>query len=442
VDNARFLVRRHGRVFLWVEALRHWMAFDSRRWRIDDDGAMMRAAKATAMVRASQSRSRLEAMTVLARSEPGMAARPEDFDRDPLLLNLDNGTLDLRTVTLRPHDPADKITKLAPVVFDPDARCPGFLAFVDWLTCGDCQRARYLQRALGYSLTGLTREQVLFIAHGLGRNGKSTLFTVLLRLLGEYATTAQSRVFLAAGSDDHPTGLADLAGRRVVWLSEIGEGQRLDESLVKQATGSDPIKARRMREDFWQFVPQFKLWLPCNDRPEIRGVGLAIWRRLRVIPFTATIGEDKIDRALPDKLLAEAPGILNWLVTGCLAWQSDGLGTCTAVEQATAAYRLDMDELGDFLASRTIRADDDYAEFGALYRAYLSWAGPAGVDRKLSKRAFGLNIAARGFRKQESNGATKYWGLKLRDESSITAEVERSDSTNERSSSVVDELVI
>jgi putative DNA primase/helicase len=436
------LADRGRGTFLYCLDDQHWYHHHAGRWQPNLGRAqIMQAAEASAEMipdRAQRQRAgmrpRLEAAVGLAACEPGLAVRTSEFDRNKTLFNLQNGTVNLSMGQLRPHAPEDRITHLAPVSFDTNARCSGWLAFVDWLTCRDQTLARYLQCLAGYCCSGLTHEKKIWLFFGpRGNNGKTVFMTVLCRLLGSYATTTPARTILTDGTGDHPTALADLAGKRLVWVLEVGEGQQLNESLIKGMTGSDPIKARRMLENFWQYEPQFKLLLPCNHLLEVRGTDSAIWGRLSVVPFNAHVADEEIDPNLADTLLAEGPGIVNWLVDGFQEWAKNGLPACAAVAAASAEYRTDMDELRDFFAARTVEAKDDYCEFGPLYRAYLGWAGTAGVDRPKSKRALGLDLKARGFRRQESNGFTKWWGLRLRD----NVPLDGSDNHDERHTSPV-----
>lgn len=277
------------------------------------------------------------------------------------LLNVLNGTIDLCTGSLRPHAREDYITRCVNVDYDPDAKCPTWERFIHQVFGGNAEIIAFVQRAVGYSLTGKIVEHVLIVLYGLGSNGKTTLIDALHYLLGpSYAKHAPTDLLLARRGEHHPTELATLHGARLVTAAETGEGRRLAESLVKQLTGGDPVTARRMRDDFWQFRPEFKLWLATNHRPQIRGTDHAIWRRIRLIPFdvtfhTAETGKTpQQDQTLPARLREEATGILAWAVRGCLAWQSQGLGAPDAVRDATEAYRAEMDVLAMFFEERCI----------------------------------------------------------------------------------------
>jgi putative DNA primase/helicase len=372
-------------------------------------------AKANAVMQwclKSESARSINAMLDLARSEPGIPILPEEFDRDPWLFNCPNGTLELKTGTLREHRRADYLTKLCPVEYHADARCPRWLEFLDQIFARKTKLIWYVQRLLGYCLTGAVTEQILPILWGSGANGKSTLVNVVLEILGEdYALKAPRDLLMALRGDSHPTGLARLFGRRVAVCVESSKGGRLDEALVKELTGSDPITARRMREDYWTFQPQHKVFLVTNHRPVIEGTDHAIWRRIRLIPFEVVIADEHQDKQLPERLRGEYPGILAWMVEGCLAWQRDGLGMPEEVKEATASYRSSEDVIGAFLTERCVQGPDYCVRASVLRAAYCGWCEQTGED-PVSQRVLGESLTERGFKRRTSNG-TWYRGLDL-----------------------------
>jgi putative DNA primase/helicase len=253
-----------------------------------------------------------------------------------------------------------------------------------------------LQKVTGYALTGVTSEQALFLLYGTGANGKSTFLEVVRALSGVYARQAEFATFLARTSDTVRNDLARLAGARFVTAVEAASGRRLDEALVKQLTGGDPITARFLFQEFFEFTPQFKLFLATNHKPVIRGTEHAIWRRIHLIPFEVTISLEQQDRTLPDKLRAELPGILAWAVEGCLAWQREGLSMPDKVQQATASYREEMDTFGLFLTDRCLQNATVSTTTEALYQAYCTWCRANG-EYELSKNHFGMRLRDRGF---------------------------------------------
>ncbi len=334
-------------------------------------------------------------MLFMAQSE--LPIRPEEFDRDDLLLNVENGTLDLQSLTLREHRREDRITKLAPVRLEPAATCTHWLAFLERIYGGDRELIEFVQRAAGYSLTGETGEQVLFLLHGSGANGKSTLLETLLAMLGDYARPTEFRTLLSReNSEAVRNDLAALCGLRMVTAVEVGRGKRLDEATVKQLTGGDTITARKLYQEFFDFRPRHKLWLAANVKPEIRGTDEAIWRRVLLIPHEVTIPPDERDRGLPSKLRDELPGILNWAIEGLRAWRANGLAPPERVRAATAEYREEMDILGDFIAAKCVLDAKAYAPTGALYTDYESWCRDNGEDA-VKKRTFSILLKERGF---------------------------------------------
>ena len=271
--------------------------------------------------RKSSSKGGIRAMIDVAKWLPDVTVSVGLFDRDPMLLNCSNGTLDLRNGEIRGHDPPDLITKMVPVAYDPQATCPVWEAFVDRTMESDRSKIEFLQRALGYSLTGITSEQCLFVLHGSGANGKSTLMETIRELLADYAMHTTTSSLLQSKSSPIRNDLARLNGARCVSAVEIGMGRRLDEALVKQLTGGDQVTARYLYNEYFEYKPTFKLFIAANHKPDIRGVDHGIWRRIHLIPFNVTIASDDIDRDLPSKLRAELPGILAWAVRGCRQWQ-------------------------------------------------------------------------------------------------------------------------
>jgi putative DNA primase/helicase len=329
--------------------------------------------------------------------------RPAELDAGPWRLNVQNGTLDLRSGALHPHDRADLITRLAAVDYDPDAPAPAWHAFLERILGGDPELIAFVQRALGYALTGDTREQVLFILHGSGANGKSTLLEAVGGVMGDYALVTMVDTLMVRYGSTVPNDVARLRGARLVVAVEPEEGQRLAEGRVKQLTGGDRIAARFLRQEFFEFRPEFKLFLATNHKPDVRGTDDAIWRRVRMVPFAVRIPEAEQDKTLRDKLAAEAAGILAWLVRGCLDWQRDGLGLAPAVRAATAGYRAEMDRLAGFLEECCILRPDAQVTVKALYEAHVAWCTANG-EPPLAKRTLCLRLRERGLEVRRGTG--------------------------------------
>ena len=323
-------------------------------------------------------------------------------------MNVLNGTLDLRTGELRPHRREDLITKLAPVVYDHEARCPLFLAFLDRILAGNADLIAFVQRAVGYSLTGDVQERVLLILWGGGANGKSTLLETLRGMLGDYAMRTPTETLLVKREGAIPNDIARLKGARFVSASEADEGKRLAEAQIKEMTGGDTITARFMRAEFFDFRPEFKLWLATNHKPVIRGTDKAIWDRIRLVPFNVRIPEAEQDKGLGAKLRDELPGILAWAVEGCLAWQRDGLGIAKDVQAATASYRDEMDVVAAFITDVCTVAPGARVQSRVLYEKYKRWCEENG-ERAVSQKALGEKLRERGLEPRKGSGGARWW---------------------------------
>lgn len=414
--NADAIVKAHGAGFKYVLDWNSWIAWTGKRWdragarqavihvamvtaRTEHYAAMLRlrgleekqrvaaiaGAKDEKVEKAierekkllkwheqSQNASKLEAAAKLL--ETRLQVTISDLDRDPWLLNLANGTLDLRTAELRSHAKDDLITQISDVEWDDCARAPTWEAFVHGAMGGKLELVLYLQRLVGYSLTALTTEHLLAFFYGGGSNGKSTFVQTIRTLLGEYACMApRELLFERKGTGEHATELARLYGKRMVACSEIGEHTVLDEAKVKDLTGGDAISARRMREDYWDFRPTHTLFISGNHKPTVRGDDHGIWRRIRLVPWTVQVVGDAIDKELPDKLRRELPGILRWCAQGCLEWQRIGLQEPDAVLEATSDYRAESDAFGAFLKQHAVFGPDERCCRADLRTRYEEW---------------------------------------------------------------------
>gem|GEM_PF-649413 len=433
--NAERFQAHAGHRFAYVHPWGSWMVFDGVRWQRDGSGEVVRSALATLRSMAdeaekvpdedhrgellkhaldSESSARLSAMLTVGQALLPVA--PEVLDQDTDLLNVANGTLDLRTGELRPHDRADWLTRLAPVVYDPDAACPLWDAFLHRVMGGNERLIAFLQRAVGYSLTGQTNEQVLFLLYGVGANGKSTFLETVRALTGDYSTTADFTTFLKRDSEGARNDLARLVGTRLVSAVEAEAGKPLAEALVKQLTGGDTITARFLFKEFFDFRPQFKIWLAANHKPGIYGSDHGIWRRIRLVPFTVTIPEAERDPRLTAKLAEELPGILAWAVRGCLAWREHGLGLPEEVRAATASYQDEMDALAGFLEERCVVEDAAQVTAKEVYESYKTWAEANG-EKPRAQKTIGVILREKGFVQAKAAKGVRCWrGLRLRRE--------------------------
>lgn len=438
VGNAERFAMQHGKDVRYIAPWNRWAGWDGKRFSIDDNGVVVRCAKATVVTMyaeaadaadraerraiaqhaaSSEKESRIRAMISLASSDLDLQVRPSELDADPWALNVANGIIDLRTGALLPHSRTALCTKIVPIPLDATARCPRWVQFLEEIFAGDSSLVGFIQRMIGYSLTGLTNEQCFVLLVGVGANGKTTLLEIARRLLGEYATQADFATFLERIGHGPRNDVARLFGARIVTSSEVGEGKRFDESLVKTLTGDEKIAARRLYQEAFEFHPTFKLWLAANHRPEIRGTDLGIWRRIRLVPFDVVIPEHQRDRNLLDTLVGELPGILAWALDGCLAWQREGLGTPAIVRTATDEYRADSDAIGTFLEEccETDSTDSSLRErASSLYEAYSAWSLRNG-NRPTNGTVFGRRLGALGFRKSKNgNGFIERVGVGLR----------------------------
>lgn len=445
LGNALRLVAAHGDRVRFCPRWGKWLVWDKRRWRIDDTHEIDRIAQRTIAALHleaakskdsderkelgrhalnSESRRALSSMIDLAARQAAIVAQPDDFDADPWLFNAANGTVNLRTGELRPHRPEDMITKLAqpvatdhraraPIPYDPAAECPVWLNFLAKTFDAKEDLISFLQRAIGYSLTGSIREQVIFILHGTGANGKSTFLDTIRALLGEYSQVADFSSFAERDKETVRNDLADLAGARLVTASETKDQQKLDDAVVKKLTGGDPIKSRFLFCEYFVYTPTFKIFLATNHRPTVRGGEHAIWRRIRLIPFNVTFADADQDRELPKKLQKELAGVLSWAVRGCLDWQRQGLGTARDILAATEEYRQDMDVVARWKSDRCVEVPDVRVGIKDLYGDYTKWCEENG-DTANAQKWFSTRLSEKGFKKVKSMGIMFFVGLTIR----------------------------
>lgn len=426
--NAERFVQQYGEDIRFIVEWLTWIVWRGPRWELDPASigvqrmikeSVRRLYEAAAAcdepklrsqiakwAASSERRASRDSTEKLARSEPGVAISHRQLDSNPLLLNVANGTLDLAARKLRPPERQDLITRTVPVPYLADAACPRWERFLLEIL-PDAATVEYLQRAVGYTLTGLVVEHCLFVLWGVGANGKSTLLLVLLALLDAYATEAPADLLLARKGEAHPTEVTVLHGRRLVVAQETDDNRRWAEATVKQLTGGDRLIARRMREDFWEFSPTHKLWMATNHRPSVRGTDEGIWRRLKLIPFERVIPPESRNPRLAAELQAELPGILRWAVDGCHAWQRDGLGEPAAVTAAVAEYRTAEDRLAPFIDERCVLDPAARVSLAELRRAYEAWAQANAEGKPVDARQFKEQLRTRGCRDQNIRLAGK-----------------------------------
>jgi putative DNA primase/helicase len=333
--------------------------------------------------------------------------KSDDLDNNPWLLNVKNGVVDLTTNEFREHRQADMITKIANVEYNPQADCPAWKQFLLVIMNYNAELVNFLQTAAGWGITGDTSEQVMFMLHGSGANGKSTFLNAIMNILGDYATTTPTETFMKQQGDRISNDIARLRGARFVTTSEAEQGRKLSEPLIKQITGSDKMTARFLYGEFFNFYPTFKIFMATNHKPSISGTDHGIWRRIRLIPFTTRIPEEQQDKTLAEKLHAEGPGILNWLIEGAMRWKVEGLKTPKEVLNATDEYRSEMDVLGKFLKERCVFAENTNIKARELFKVYQDWC-EENNERACNERFFGLRLKELGIQQKRCNDG-RYW---------------------------------
>ncbi|CAM5220324.1 hypothetical protein CDEF62S_00623 [Castellaniella defragrans] len=400
-----------------------WLVWDSRRWQADDTllvRHLIRSICRDAATSASTHRlaAKLAASSTvggvehLARTDRRHAATTDEWDADVWLLNTPGGVVDLRTGHLRAHDRQDRMTKITTAT--PKGKPTLWLSFLDDVTGGDQDLQAYLQRVVGYCLTGSTAAHALFFLYGTGANGKSVFVNVVTTILGDYAANAAMDTFMDVRGDRHPTDLAGLRGARMVSSIETEQGRRWNESKVKAITGGDKISARFMRQDFFEYTPQFKLIIAGNHKPSIRNVDEAMRRRLHLIPFTVTVPPDRRDGQLTEKLLAERDEILAWAVQGCLDWQRNGLNPPAIVVNATDEYFEAEDAMGRWIDERCIQDGSTKSLTAELFSDWKRWADEAG-EFVGSQRRFSDQLITRGVNKwRNPSGIRGFQGIGLK----------------------------
>jgi putative DNA primase/helicase len=334
-----------------------------------------------------------------------------DWDANPWLLATPGGTVDLKAGKLRAADPADHCTKITAVA--PEGDCPRWLAFLDQIMAGDQDLASFLQRVCGYALTGSTKHHALFFCYGTGGNGKGVFLNTIAGIMGAYAKTAAMNTFAASANESHPTDIASLKGARLAISQETEQGQAWPEAKIKAMTGGDVLSARFMRQDFFEFTPQFKLVIAGNYKPELRNVDEAIRRRFHMIPFTISIPREQQDENLPEKLRAEWPGILRWAIAGCLDWQRIGLAPPRAVTIATDEYLASEDSLSKWVEECCIRDRNLQSASSALFANWSAWC-EAQNERRGSQKQWHARMVAGGFRAEHGRGGTAFAGIGLK----------------------------
>lgn len=406
---------RHESRLRYVANWGRWLDYDGKRWAREEtlwafdlarEVCREEAGKAKSLrlADAIKSAKTVSAVQRLAQADRRIAATTDQWDSDPWLLNTPEGVVDLRTGGMRAHSPLDYMTKITAVA--PGGSCPLWQEHLRRIMDGDEELIAYLQRVFGYGLTGITREHALFFAYGTGANGKSVTINTVLGIMDDYQRTASMETFTLAKYDRHPTELASLQGARLVSSSETEEGRPWAEARIKAITGGDRIQSRFMRQDFFEYTPQFKLFISGNHKPRLRSVEEATSRRFQVIPFTITIPAEERDKELAEKLKPEWPAILTWMIEGCLLWQRDGLNPPEAVRGSTSSYFEDEDTVLRWFAECCEADRSARTASSEAYDSFVSWATRT-REFVFSQKAFSERLAARAERLELTKGSDR-----------------------------------
>jgi putative DNA primase/helicase len=444
-SNAERFLMEHKRDIRYITAWKKWLVWNGTNWETDEGGAMIheKGLKTVRIIynemlekyryeyshsygssykniqeikkfaKINENIRRREALIKTAQYFQEINITAEDLDVNPWLLNVRNGTVDVFTGEFREHRQEDMITMLANVEYDPKADCPLWKKFISEIMNFNPELIKFLQTAAGWSLSGDISEQSMFILYGTGANGKSTFLNTVMYLMGDYATSTFTETFMRKSGDGNTNDVARLRGTRFVATTEIEEGRRLSEPLIKKITGNDQMTARFLYGEFFNFTPTFKIFMATNHKPVIRGTDHGIWRRIKLIPFLTRITEDKQDKHLEYKLREEASGILNWLLEGAAIWKKERLKTPNIILTATDEYRAEMDVIGNFIDERCILKKEVKINIRVLYKAYSVWCDENN-EYAISERFFTLRLKEMGYRQCRS-ATERFWvgvGLK------------------------------
>jgi putative DNA primase/helicase len=429
VGNAERMAALYGSEVRWCERQSRWLTWDGARWLPDADRHIDAYAVATArsisadnpgdsktekFALGCESNKRITDMLTRAKGLKELRVTPEQLDVDPMLLNVANGTLDLNTGVLRPHDPADYLTKLIAAKFDSAAQAPRWMELLERVL-PDARVREYLQRYVGYALTGRTDEESLLVLHGSGANGKSVIVKVLLALFADYGQTVPKETLLQKQFSNIPTDIARMLGKRLLVCMETEDGRQFDEAMLKQLVSGDKVAARKLREDFFEFTPTGKIVLATNHLPQMRNQDEGIWRRIKVVPFTVTIPLEQQDKALSRRIIdEELAGVLAWAVAGVLEWQQAGMQEPAVVRDYGNEYRKRSDLIGEWLDQET-EAADAVVTTGELYASYKQWCEECGL-KAMSVQSLSTKLVERGFIKSlDSHRRSQFTGLRLTD---------------------------
>lgn len=430
--NADRFIDRYGHLYKHSYITNKFYIYDGQKWKVDDRGAIRKLidemiesiknekvlhsedvteeeARETFQKYYKKTRGTQSKKNIMNELMHRKTVTPDEFDKDDMLLNVANGYVDLTSRELYKHDINKMFSQIANTDYSEKMQPAVWLDFLNDIFAGDKAVIRYIQKALGYSLTGSTREQVMFILFGKGRNGKSIFVETIAEILGDYSNNMQAKSLMVKKNDNVNTDIARLSKARFVTSSEPNEGFRFDEGLIKQITGGDKVTARFLYAEEFEYTPKFKIWVSTNHKPIIRGTDDGIWRRLVLIPFDVQIPEEKVDKDLKYKLLREAPAILNWMAEGAYMWMREGLELPEKLKASSKAYRTEMDVIEQFIEDECKRVDDGRVKANELYSVYKNWANENNAY-KMSNKDFGQKMKEK-FKSKRMNTGMYYLGL-------------------------------
>lgn len=448
LGNSKRFIRRFGKNIRYCHPWRAWFIWDGSRWAMDDTGQIMVHGKYTvnqiekeallfnydqqkqllAWSCGSQKYSVIKNMISLAASD--VPVLPNDLDADKNLINFPNGTYEIDTGTFRKHEQDDLCSKVMGARYDPDAECPLWQQFISEIFIREPEEGKepesdedllqFIQRAMGYTLTAEIKERAIFLCHGSGANGKSTLLNTVAAAMGDYAQQTESSTFTVQKRETVRNDLAALKGSRMVLALESGKDKKLDEALVKQLSGGDKIAARFLFKEYFEYTPEFKIWWGFNHRPRIDDATESIWDRIKLIPFNLRIEEEKRDLDLPTKLQAELPGIINWMLAGLKDYREKGLAEPEIVKAATSEYQQEQDVLGEWIGDQCVKRRDLWEASAELYVNYHGWC-MGRQETPMTPRKFGIEMGDRFKRVRGGKDNKKgYQGIALKGQERIT----------------------
>ena len=432
--NAYRLLVEHGKDIRYNPLWKKWIVWNGRHWEMDD-GYLIHD-KGLKMIRGiykellktadyrdridiekhgmqSESVRRRKAFVEVASWIIELNIKTDELDRDRWLLNVSNGTINLKTGEIREQRQEDMITRIASVTYDANANCPVWKKFIMEIMNYNTELIKFIQTAAGWAITGDTSEQTMFILFGTGANGKSTFLNTIMNMLGDYAIATPTETFMRKNNDQNTNDLARLRGARFVTTTEAEQGRRLSEPIIKQITGNDRITARFLYGEFFNFIPTFKIFMATNHKPVIKGTDHGIWRRIKLIPFTTRIEEENQDKHLEQKLIDEGSGILNWLIEGAMRWYREGLKTPNIILNATDEYRAEMDVIGNFIKERCVQGKGMSIKARELFKCYQDWCDDHN-EHAVSERFLGLRLKEMGFEQKRSNDGRHWQGICLK----------------------------